>query len=180
MPILSKGYTFTSTEQVTSTKLGNLVDSATFVSGAVDGTTTDLSGGSIIVKNGGITPTKLSTGGPSWDGSSNLTVAGALTVSGTTDSSDKDTGAIVTQGGVGVEKSVSIGGNLSVTGTSSFTDHATFAGQIIRSGTASNRTVQLKTGSAAPNAISFGWDGNTSDLLVTIDGVEFKVALTAV
>lgn len=180
MPILSKGYAFTSTEQVTSTKLGNLVDNSTFAAGAVDGVTTELSGGSIIVKNGGITTSKLSTGGPTWDTSSNLTVAGALTVNSTTDSSDKDTGSLITQGGVGIEKSVFIGGNLSVTGTSSFTDHATFAGQIIRSGTASNRTVQLKTGSAAPNAISFGWDGNTSDLLVTIDGVEFKVALTAV
>jgi len=180
MPILSKGYTFTSTEQVTSTKLGNLVDSATFASGAVDGSTTELSGGSIIVKNGGITPTKLSTGGPSWDGSSNLTVTGALTVSSATDSSDKDTGSIITQGGIGVEKSVSIGGNLSLTGTSTFTGNATFAGQIIRSGTSSDRTVQLKTGSAAPNAISFGWDGNNGDLLVTIDGTEFKVTLTAV
>jgi hypothetical protein len=88
MAILSKGYTFTSTEQVTSTKLGNLVDLATFASGAVDGVTTELSGGSIIVKNGGITPTKLSTGAPSWDGSNNLTVNGTLTTGGTISTSN--------------------------------------------------------------------------------------------
>ena len=48
------------------------MDAATFVSGAVDGTTTQLSGGAIIVKDAGITPAKLSTGGPSW------TVGGTL------------------------------------------------------------------------------------------------------
>lgn len=66
MAILSKGATIVADTQVSATNLNNLVDAATFVSGAVDGTTTQLSGGAIIVKDGGITPAKLSTGGPSW------------------------------------------------------------------------------------------------------------------
>lgn len=88
MAVLTKGYTFGSTEQVTSTKLGNLVDNSTFASGAVDGVTTELSGGSIIVKNGGVTPTKLSTGAPTWNGSGNLTVTGTLTTGGTISTSN--------------------------------------------------------------------------------------------
>ena len=148
MAILSKGYTFSTTEQVTSTKLGNLVDNATFASGAVDGITTDLSSGSIIVKNGGVTPTKLSTGAPTWDSSGNVTVSGNLTSSGVFTASSN----------------VTIGGLLTLTGS------------LIRSGTSSGRTVALTTGSSTPNAISFGW--NSGDLLVTIDGNEFKVTLT--
>jgi hypothetical protein len=66
MAILSKGATIVADTQVSATNLNNLVDAATFVSGAVDGTSTQLSGGAIIVKDGGITPAKLSTGGPSW------------------------------------------------------------------------------------------------------------------
>ena len=155
MAILSKGYTFGSTEQVTSTKLGDLVDAATFASGAVDGVSTDLSSGSIIVKNGGVTPTKLSTGAPTWDGSGNVTITGSLT------------GTSATLSGA-----ASVGGNLTVTGSSTLT------GQVIRSGTSSGRTIQLVTGSASPNAISFGWD--QGDLLVTVDGSEFKVTLTPV
>lgn len=155
MAILSKGYTFGSTEQVTSTKLGDLVDAATFASGAVDGVSTDLSSGSIIVKNGGVTPTKLSTGAPTWDGSGNVTLTGSLT------------GTSATLSGA-----ASVGGNLTVTGSSTLT------GQVIRSGTSSGRTIQLVTGSASPNAISFGWD--QGDLLVTVDGSEFKVTLTPV
>ena len=72
MAILSKGATIVADTQVSATNLNNLVDAATFVSGAVDGTTTQLSGGAIIVKDGGITAAKLSTGGPSW------TTAGVL------------------------------------------------------------------------------------------------------
>jgi len=72
MAILSKGATIVADTQVSATNLNNLVDAATFASGAVDGTTTQLSGGAIIVKDAGITPAKLSTGGPSW------TVGGTL------------------------------------------------------------------------------------------------------
>lgn len=47
--------------------LNNLVDAATFnTTGAVDNSTTLVSGGAIIVKDLGVTPAKLSTGGPSW------------------------------------------------------------------------------------------------------------------
>ena len=72
MAILSKGATIVADTQISATNLNNLVDAATFVSGAVDGTTTQLSGGAIIVKDGGITPAKLSTGGPSWTGGGTL------------------------------------------------------------------------------------------------------------
>ena len=50
MAILSKGTTYSDGDQVTSTNLNALVDSATFASGAVDDSTTQLSGGKIIVK----------------------------------------------------------------------------------------------------------------------------------
>lgn len=162
MAILSKGYTFGSTEQVTSTKLGNLVDSATFASGAVDGVSTELSSGAIIVKNGGITATKLSTGAPTWDSAGNLTATGTLTVGGT----------------ISTSNDLAVNGTATITGTSTFTGNATFAGQIIASGTGTSRTVQLKTASATPNAISFGWDNG--DLLVTVDGTTYSVTLTPV
>lgn len=73
MPILATGNTFATGDSVTATTLNNAVNNATFASGAVDGATTQLSGGAVIVKDGGITPAKLSTGGPSW------TSGGALT-----------------------------------------------------------------------------------------------------
>ena len=40
-----------------------------------------------------------------------------LFVNNVTQSTNKDTGSIITQGGIGVEKNVNIGGNLGVTGT---------------------------------------------------------------
>ena len=161
--ILNKGYTFGATEQVTSTKLGNLVDNATFASTAVvGGGGLELSGGALQIANTSITPTKLSAGAPTWDTSNNLTVNGTLTTGGT----------------ISTSNDLAVNGVVSITGASTFTGNATFAGQIIRSGTASNRTVQLKTGATSPNAISFGWDNG--DLLVTVDGTEYKVTLTPV
>lgn len=73
MAILATGNTFSTGDSVTATMLNNSVNNATFASGAVDGVTTQLSGGAVIVKDGGITAAKLSTGGPTW------TSGGALT-----------------------------------------------------------------------------------------------------
>jgi len=59
MAILNKGQTFSDGEQVTSGKLNTAVDGATFASGAVDDVSTQLSGGAIIVKDGGVTTAKI-------------------------------------------------------------------------------------------------------------------------
>ena len=74
----------------------------------------------------------------SWTASPTFT--GALTISDTTDSTDKDTGAIICEGGVGIEKSVHVGAALSVTdrlfvgGQSEFIGVATFRGGTVRLG----------------------------------------------
>jgi hypothetical protein len=74
MSVLSKGHTFATGDQVTATNLNALVDNATFAAGAVDDSTIALSGGQLIVKGGGITPAKLSTGRPSWDANGRVTI----------------------------------------------------------------------------------------------------------
>lgn len=61
MAVLSKGTTFATGNQVTAANLNAHVDSATFAAGAVDDSTTQLSGGAIIVKDAGITAAKLAT-----------------------------------------------------------------------------------------------------------------------
>ena len=75
----------------------------------------------------------------------NLVVSGIGTIatgiiSATTDSTNKDTGALVVEGGVGIEKSVHVGAALSVTdrlfvgGQSEFIGVATFRGGTVRLG----------------------------------------------
>jgi len=59
MAVISKGTTFATGDQVTAVKLNNLADAATFASGAVDSVSTQLSGGAIIVKDGGVTTAKI-------------------------------------------------------------------------------------------------------------------------
>ena len=98
MAILNKGQNFSDGGQVTSEKLNTAVDGATFASGAVDDVSTQLSGGAIIVKDGGVgtakiaddavTPAKLSAGAPTWD-TTNLT----KTSSGSTVLTVESTGA---------------------------------------------------------------------------------------
>ena len=62
MAAISKGTTFAAGDQVTASKLNNLVDNSTFTSGAVDNTSTQLSSGAIIVKDSGVTTAKLNDG----------------------------------------------------------------------------------------------------------------------
>ena len=61
MGVLTTGNTFSTGDQVTASKLNNAVNSATFQSAAVDNTSTQLSGGAIIVKDLGITQGKISS-----------------------------------------------------------------------------------------------------------------------
>ena len=60
--------------------------------------------------------------------------AGISTFSETIDSTTKDNGAVVIEGGVGIEKSVNIGGNLYVAGVSTFIGEARFEGGTINLG----------------------------------------------
>ena len=125
MAILATGNTFNTGDSVTATMLNNSVNNATFASGAVDGVTTQLSGGAVIVKDGGITASKLSTGGPTW------TSGGALTATSIQNSpigsTTPSTGAFTT---------------LSATGTTTIYEAIEKA---TLSGTALTSTVNLNT-----------------------------------
>jgi hypothetical protein len=104
MAILVKGTDFESGDQVTATNLDAHVDNATFASGAVDASTTEIAGGSIIVKDGGITPSKLSTGHPTWDTNGNLTIIGDVTIPFT----QSGTGAVESDVDTKLKESVSV------------------------------------------------------------------------
>jgi hypothetical protein len=180
MAILSKGQTFVNGDTVTSTKLNNLVDLATLASGCVDGVSTTLVGGQIIVRDGGLLPAKLSTGAPTWTSEGDLTiqgvVAGNVTVQGTFTSGGK----ISTSNDIQASAGLTSNTYLQVDGISTLTGNATFLGSIVAHGTSTGKTVPLKTASATPNAISFGWDGTNNYLLVKIDENNYRVTLTAV
>ena len=68
------------------------------------------------------------------------TLVGPITISDTTDSTTKDTGALILEGGLGVEKdvtvgaAVSIGDRLFVKGESEFIGIVTFRGGTVRLG----------------------------------------------
>jgi len=61
MAILVTGNTFVTGNQVTAATLNAAVNSSTFDTGAVDNSTTAVSGGAIIVKDGGVTMAKLAS-----------------------------------------------------------------------------------------------------------------------
>lgn len=167
MPILSKGSTFATGNQVTAANLNALVDSATFAAGAVDTVTTELSSGAIAVKNGGITPTKLSTGAPVWTSAGNVTISGNQSVQGTL----SVTNAVTASSSITCDGDLTANSDLRMLNTKA----------IIPSGS-TGRTISLTTGTGG-NSIKFGFQNDISGtfLLVTIDGTnEYKVALTAV
>ena len=83
------------------------------------------------------------------DGSGNLswmtsgTLVGPITISDTTDSTSKDTGVLIVEGGVGIEKSLHVGAAVSITddlfvkGESEFIGIVTFRGGTVRLGDSS-------------------------------------------
>ena len=60
---------------------------------------------------------KIKVSGADWEYGNTV----ALTLKDETQSTDKDTGALVVEGGVGIEKNLNVGGNLTVGGASTFT-----------------------------------------------------------
>ena len=58
----------------------------------------------------------------------------AIVMADVTDSHNKDTGALIVEGGVGIEKSVNIGGNINVAGVSTFVGVVTTTGDLFVGG----------------------------------------------
>ena len=74
-----------------------------------------------VVVNTNTISTKSGTGNLILDADGVVQINDPLLVNGTTESTGKDSGSIITEGGIGVEKSVNIGLNLNVGGAVSFT-----------------------------------------------------------
>jgi hypothetical protein len=130
MAILVTGNTYAANDQVTSTNLNAAVNSATFASGAVDDVSTQLSSGSIIVKDSGISPQKL-------DSTASYTV-GSLTVTSAIDTSiitadllklAPETG-YTTSGTIALNLSVASNARILLTGNSTFTVAGQAAGAV--------------------------------------------------
>lgn len=130
MAILVTGNTYAANDQVTSTNLNAAVNSATFASGAVDDVSTQLSSGSIIVKDSGISPQKL-------DSTASYTV-GSLTVTSAIDTSiitadllklAPETG-YTTSGTIALNLSVASNARILLAGNSTFTVAGQAAGAV--------------------------------------------------
>jgi hypothetical protein len=90
-----------------------------------------------------------------------LGVTGAVTLANTTDSTNKDTGALIVEGGVGIEKNLSVGVNATVGGTLGVTGDTTL-GNVTATG---NMSIggNVTLGDASGDSITFSGTAN-SDL----------------
>ena len=97
---------------------------------------------------------------------SGLTLSGALVLSNTTESTDKDTGCLILEGGIGVEKNANIGGMLNVTGITTCAGGLDVTGDITASGTVTaNSDEKLKE-----NVITIE---NALEKVLSLRGVEY-------
>ena len=130
MAIIVTGNTYAANDQVTSTNLNAAVNSATFASGAVDGVSTQLSSGSIIVKDSGISQQKLDSTASYTVGS--LTVTSAIYTSIITADLLKlapETG-YTTSGPIALNLSVASNARILLAGNSTFTVAGQAAGAV--------------------------------------------------
>jgi hypothetical protein len=137
--ILATGNSFSTGDQVTAAALNAAVNASTFASGAVDNTTTQVSGTAIIVKDAGITTAKLDSGGIA------PTITGG-SITGITDLALAD-------GGTGSSTAVLARAVLNK-GETAITDAATIAtdaslGNVFTCTLAGNRTLGAPTNVAA-------------------------------
>ena len=103
--------------------------------GTLDVTNYSTLGLGLEVSGAGSTTTTLNVSGVSTFGgtvdiNNSVEIAGITTLQDTTQSSSKDTGALVVEGGVGIEKNLFVGGGAEVTGILTVTDDADFNGSI--------------------------------------------------
>ena len=153
---------------------GNITNStltdAANVFATTTGTTT-LGGGAVNISVTGSTTTVK--GGLQVD--QTLGVIGETTISNTTTSTNKDTGALKVFGGVGIVENANIGGNLGVVGTTQLNDDVTilasksltYKGSAI---TATGAELNVLSGITATGAELNVLDGDTVATDTTIDG----------
>lgn len=103
----------------------------------------------------------------------------AVTISNTTQSTDKDTGALIIEGGVGVEKNLNVGGALAVTGAAAITGNLTVTGDLTINGT--NTTLNTSVIESEDNNILLNKGGNDAsaesggvDVVRTSDNGAFR------
>ena len=135
MAILTSGTTFVTDVQISATDLNNAVDASTFTSGAVDNSTTQLSSGAIIVKDGGITAAKITSASSTWTFVGSITSSFTGNINGSVATHDLITLTPVT--GYPVSGSIAIGlttGSnqyLAITGTSTLSLTGIYNGAVV-------------------------------------------------
>ena len=161
MAILTKGVDFTTGDQVSATNLDNLVDAAAFASGAVDNSTTQLSSGSIIVKDGGITSAKHASDATNANASRTIINRGTSALT--------DGASIATNCALSNVFTVTLGGNRTLANPTNMLAGATYIWLIKQDATGS-RT--LAYGSAfkftAATAPTLSTTANTMDVLSAV------------
>ena len=135
MAILTSGTTFVANTQISATDLNNAVNASTFTSGAVDSSTTQLSSGAIIVKDGGITAAKITSASSAWTFVGSITSSFLGNINGSVATHDLITLTPVT--GYAVSGSIAIGlttGSnqyLAITGTSTLSLTGIYNGAVV-------------------------------------------------
>lgn len=170
MAILTTGNTFATGNNPNATTLNAAINAATFASGAVDDSTTQLSGGAIIVKDGGVTTAKLSTGHPDW------TAGGALSATSMQNTpigaTTPSTGAFTTLSATGTASIYEVIEKASITGTSltGTVNHNVLDGAVVyyTADAAANWTLNIRgNGSTTLNASMATGDSITIAMLTT-------------
>ena len=103
----------------------------------------------------------------------NMRVTGHVEIVNTTQSTNKDTGCLILDGGLGVEKNANIGGNIGITGSATVGGGASFGGAVTISGNLNIGSNDITSGGGTFGNIRIGITGDneidTSSGNLTID-----------